>query len=436
MDQNLESPPATTPSVHGMLSAYGSTAIFASVASTLGMYGVLSALAPLANSWIEGGILAFFYLGLFFYGVRYFDAYNAHDWSVPAGSEHSNWPLRRKIGHALGALGILATVVFSTLYETQPLIRALLCGQATVMAVAGCSDLRYFRLPLPLMFAGIGFAIALIINRGWPFTITAISIGWAVALIVILGVVAKAGIAMGDQIVMFWIALASPFNGLISVMFGQLTMDVLGRVVGWKAQKKRVPIGGAWLLATVLVLAAPQFPQLMDGIAANAPVLAGEIEKAAPPADDALFRAEKFTPEGLRTLSRISREASYLTGRISFEEDRGARIALAQAYAGRIAVLQREALLLGMPADVKVPVARSLGQLSQALKTYDLDLVRAVSYDIAAQRDRLNMWTEVYPAWRDSEAGRAHDAQARAAQTPAASTPAQPQPGVQGKGNP
>jgi hypothetical protein len=423
MDQNLQSPPAATPSVHGMLSAYGSTAVFASVASTLAMYGVLNALAPLANPWIEGGILAVFYLGLFFYGVRYFDTYNAHDWSVPKGTEDSNWALRRKVGYTLGALGIAATVVCAILFEAQPMIRALLCGQATVMAVAGCSDLRYFRLPLPLMFVGIGFAVLLIANRGWPLTITAISIGWAVALIVVLAVVAKAGIALGDQIVMFWIALASPFNGLISVMFGQLTMDLLGRIVGWKAQKKRVPIGGAWLLATALVLAAPQFPQLMNGLAANAPVLAGEIETASQPTHETLFQAKQFTPQGLRSLTRISQEASYLTGRISFEETRSARIALARTSAERITVLQQEALLLGMPADVKVPIARSLGQLSQALRTYDLDLVRGVSADIAAQRDRLVAWNQAYDVWSQSKQARlvqARDAQARLAQTPAA----------------
>ncbi len=300
-------------------------------------------------------------------------------------------------------MAVVVTAVATSLNIADPLPRGLFCALGVIMAVSAANDFRRFRLPLPLTFVGLAISIALLIIGPYPFAIVLLALGWAAVMVLIHRFVAKSGMAFGDIIALFWIALSSPFNGLVAVFVGQLVLDILARVVGWKRDKKRIPIGGAWLLAAALLLGFKQWPVLILPSVAAAP---GYSTQAAADGTrltaELLFGAGGFTQEGLQTLRSIANEAAYLTGKLSFETDRSTRIAKARAASDRVRQLQGYAMATDVPRTVKASVAGALDDLAIALKQYDVDGVRIASGRLAERRAVIAKLLDEYTQWRET----------------------------------
>lgn len=396
---NTESPPSRFANA---LLEHTAVLALGGLLSTAAFVAVLNLFGPLANVWLDGALALVFYVLLFFATLMYMERYDTADWTVPAGVEDSNWSLRRRVSVVLGVLAVAVTAVAATIWIKDTTARALMLAQSVIMAVSGANDFRRFRLPLPLTIVGLGIAAVLLAIGPYSGMIIALAIGWAALLMLIHRFVARTNISLGDQIAIFWIALAAPFNGLLAILAGQLVLDILARITDWKARKKRVPIGGAWLVATALLLAVPQWPALLMTATASAPVAADVVDPGVA-SREALFRSGRVTQDGLTELRQIAREASYLTGRLSFVSDRGERIAQAQQASERMRELRRLALLAEAPATARMPLARTLSELSQALALYDVDAVRAISGDLSDRRAALDQLLEDFTQWQESE---------------------------------
>lgn len=372
------------------------------VATTAAFAGLLSVFAPLSNPWLEGAAGVVFYVGLFFAVLTWIERYSAADWTVPAGVEDSNWALRRKVSIVLGVGAVVITAVSSTLWIRDPVARALMNAQSVVMAVSAANDFRRFRLPLPLTVTGLLIAIVLLAIGPYAWPIVVLALVWAVALSLVHRFVAKSGMSLGDQIALLWIALAAPFNGLLAVFIGQLTLDILARITDWKAKKKRVPIGGAWLICAAALLAVPQWPAWVMTASASAPVLADyESAPGRPISNDALFRSGRMTDDGLAQLRGIAQEAAYVTGRLSFEEDRQTRVRLARVAAQRVRELRVAAMQANVPSTAKAPLSGLLGELASALETYDIDAVRRSSSALSERRRAIEALIQDYASWKE-----------------------------------
>lgn len=373
--------------------------------STAAFVAVLHLFGPMSSIWLDGALALLFYTLLFFATLTYMERYDTADWTVPAGVEDSNWALRRRASVVLGMLAVVVTAVAATIWIKDTTARGLMLAQSVIMAVSGANDFRRFRLPLPLTIVGLGIAAVLLAIGPYSGMIIALAIGWSALLILIHRFVARTNISLGDQITVFWIALAAPFNGLLAIFAGQLVLDILARITDWKARKKRVPIGGAWLAAAAMLLAVPQWPALLATATASAPVAADVVDPGVA-SRDALFRSGRVTRDGLSELRQIAYEASYLTGRLSFVSNRAERIAQARHVSERVRELRRMALLAEAPATARMPLARTLSELSQALAIYDVDAVRAVSGDLSDRRTALDQLLEDFTQWQESELSR------------------------------
>jgi len=71
-------------------------------------------------------------------------------------------------------------------------------------------------------------------------------LAWSLVVIVLHTVVSKGSMQLGDHFATVWIALSSPFNGLIAIMLGDAANVVMVRVKGLRG--KKVAAAGAWLL--------------------------------------------------------------------------------------------------------------------------------------------------------------------------------------------
>jgi hypothetical protein len=396
---NSESPPSRFANA---LLEHTAVLALGGLLSTAAFVAVLHLLDPLASLWLDGALALLFYMLLFFATLTYMERYDTADWTVPAGVEDSNWALRRRVSIALGVLAVAVTAVAATIWIKDTTARGLMLAQSVIMAVSGANDFRRFRLPLPLTIVGLGIAVMLLAIGPYSGMIIALAIGWSALLMLIHRFVARTNISLGDQIAIFWIALAAPFNGLLAIFAGQLVLDILARITDWKARKKRVPVGGAWLVATALLLAVPQWPALLATATASAPAAADVVDPGVA-SRDALFRSGRVTRGGLNELRQIAHEASYLTGRLSFVSSRGERIAQARRASERVRELRRMALLAEAPATARMPLARTLSELSQALAVYDVDAVRAVSGDLSDRRAALDQLLEDFKQWQESE---------------------------------
>jgi hypothetical protein len=381
-----------------------STAVVAagSVLSTAAFVAVLRLFAGLGNVWLEAGLAVAFYLLLFLALLGFMERYSRSDWTVPKGSEQSNWALRNRVSLGLGMLAVAVTAAVASVRIDDGLARGLHCLIAVIMAVSGANDIRRFRLPLPLTICGFAASAVLFAIGPYSWLILVLALVWAVVLVLIHTFVARSGMALGDILVLFWIALSSPFNGLLAVFVAQLTMDVLARITTWKANKTRIPIGGAWLIATAAVLALQQWPAMLSATTANAPVLARVgLTTGAQALPGAKFKAGAYSESGVRDLKLIVRDAAYLTALLSMEDDRDKRIAASLATADRVSQMRVYALQTEVPKQVKLPVAEVLADLALALGSYDTDGVRGASARLAEQRVHVDALYDDYMAWKE-----------------------------------
>jgi Flp pilus assembly protein protease CpaA len=383
------------------------TAIVAagSVATTAAFVGLTRLVSGIGDVWVGAAFSAGFYALVFVALLLFMERYSGYAWTVPAGSENSNWALRNRVSFVLGMLVVVAASASASLRIADPLERGLTCLTAVIMAVAGANDIKRFRLPLPLTIVGLMVAVVLFMVGPFDLPFLLLAFGWAAMLIVIHTFIARSGMALGDMIALFWIALASPFNGLLAVFVSQLVMDALARITTWKADKKRIPIGGAWLVATAAAIALPHWPVLISAATANAPL---GIARA--PVQDngalmqAAFEAGEYGEAGLDDLNYILRDAGYLTARISMYDKREQRVAAAVAAARKVAEMRIHVLQTEVPKTVKLPAAEVLSDLSTALAAYDTDGVRAAASRLAVQREQVAEIRDAYISWKESAA--------------------------------
>jgi hypothetical protein len=237
-------------------------------------------------------------------------------------------------------------------------------------------------LPLSLTVLGIGLALLLLSRQ--PSFIAALS---GIDAIVLIGATyflhktAHSETGMGDYLVILWIALAAPLNGIFTTGLGMLALAILPRVLpklaAWR-QKISLPVGGIWLSLAVLVMAFPPYPEMIYG--KTAPVSA--LPAAAPAALPAQSSGEQRSLNTLR-LQALETQ-SEVVGRIALAETRDGRIQEAQKAAPVVEKLQREYAPVLTPEDKK-----GLALLAQALERYDIDAVRELSAQFAAARESI-----------------------------------------------
>lgn len=372
-----------------------------SVATTAAFLGVTRLVSGLGNVWIEVAVGVAFWLLAFAVLLIAMERYSSVGWTVPEGSERSNWALRKRVAVVLGVLVVAVAAGFATVRTADSLERGLTSLIAVIMAVAGANDIRRFRLPLPLTLVGLGASVLLFIVGPFAAPILILALAWATLMIVIHIFVARSGMALGDMIALLWIAIASPFNGLVAVFLSQITMDVLGRITTWKKDKKRIPIGGAWLVATAAAIALPHWPMVISATTANAP-----LGLAYGPVQDdgarmrAAFESGAYSEAGLDDLSFILRDAAYLTARISMLDTREQRIVASVDAAGKVAEMRTFALQTEVPKRVKLPAAEVLNDLSTALAAYDVDGVRATAARLKTEREQVDSVRDAYAEWK------------------------------------
>jgi hypothetical protein len=181
-------------------------------------------------------------------GVLRFDA---RLWTVPPGADAANLRRRRDSGIALGA-GAVAYAVQTA--SGDALHRALTVCQVLVMAVAAVNDFARFRLPLPTTICGGLLAVTAALQHAlWPWNVIfALMVGGA--LVLAYRRLARADLGGGDELALCWVALADPFYGPAAICAGQAALALVVRLSDPRRVVRRVPIGGAWLMAAAWLL--------------------------------------------------------------------------------------------------------------------------------------------------------------------------------------
>lgn len=244
-------------------------------------------------------------------------------------------------------------------------------GQAALMAAAAVCDWRKWQLPLPFSLAGIGLGLAGLSLAGSP-------LGWALAAVTVTAALAINALATagtwqgGDVLATIWIGLALPVSGLLAFALGQAALGVARIARRWP-RGTRAPVGGAWLMAAVLILGLPP----VEALAA----LAFDPPAARPAASRPLVGSAEPNPETAGWLSAAQR-AGDATAWVAFGVDRAER----ESRAGRAASLTR-----GMATTEGAPpaIASALISLASALDAYDLDAIRGASARLADLRAEL-----------------------------------------------
>lgn len=177
--------------------------------------------------------------------------FDAQSWAVPMGVDAANLRRRRDIGIALGAGAVACAVQTGS---GEALHRALMVCQTLVMAVAALNDLARFRLPLPTTICGVLLALAAALWRAlWPWNVLfALMVGGA--LVLAYRRLARADLGGGDELALCWVALADPFYGPAAICAGQAALALAVRLSDRRRVVRRVPIGGAWLMAAAWLL--------------------------------------------------------------------------------------------------------------------------------------------------------------------------------------
>lgn len=190
------------------------------------------------------------------FGLRYDPG-----WSGPAESARAVAPPRLALG--TGGLVVVAAVGAAVGVRGVPTggYLVLLIGQAALMAAAAVCDWRKWQLPLPFTLAGIALACMGLVEAG-SAVLWALAGITLVASLVINALVTAGTWQGGDVLASIWIALALPGSALLAFALGQIGVSVLARVRRWPA-RQRIPLGGAWLIVAVLLLAAPRPSDLL-----------------------------------------------------------------------------------------------------------------------------------------------------------------------------
>ena len=351
-----------------------------------------------------------------FGGVTQFAHWYGRNWQPPAGSEQSNWPLRRNISLGLGAVTVLTATVASLIFVPDTLTRILIVGQAILLAAAGASDVRKFHLPLPLTLAGIALAIATLVSLQMPLLIVAFGLIWATALIVLFALATRRAMALGDYIATLWIALAAPFNGVLAVIAGDVANFIYVRVTGQHTNRKaKLAAAGPWLLFAAALIALPpfmtwptiwpsQFQQTTVAKAmtkamtmnTSATTEAKVIQTAAP-----LSVAHTAETHRIKALLWLAQNAGDATAQVAFADDRVGRIEKAQQAAATIAEYEQ----LAHQFDADPTFTATLHDLQLALATYDIDAVRAASRKLGECQADLTAQLGATSALTDTVAG-------------------------------
>lgn len=319
-------------------------------------------------------------------------------WETPAGSETSNWALRRNLALALGAAAMMICAMVCVLVLATWPARLVFMAQAALMAAAGASDLRKFHLPLPLSLAGIALGMVTTVIIQPPLFVVLFGLLWAIAVIALHIFVSKGSIQLGDHIATLWIALVMPLNGMIAILLGDVANVILARVNGLRGRK--VAAAGPWLLIAAALLALPPYFAWLQPQAQAAEL----VEAQAPPRSSILVLpqsssrlAEREAGSGTRPSERESGEANRkaLLLALDIAGDQTASVALAEDHVGRVARAQvaaghvRTLATYARYAGAETPLLASLAALADALARYDVAGVRIATAHIAVQRAAL-----------------------------------------------
>lgn len=340
-------------------------------------------LISLADGLVLAALAVAGYSGLVWWTNDYSRRAN---WLAPDGTQDMDWSARRNLGVAMGGLASAVCALACAFWIDNWPARALIVAQAVVMAASGASDLRRFHLPLPLTLAGIALALAGALVGHVPFLFVLFAVAWAVAVIVLHALVSRGSMQLGDHLATVWIAIASPFNGLLAIAAGDAANVFLARVKGLRGRK--VAAAGAWLVFAAALVGMPPyfawFAAAASSKAADAPPAAERAE--AMPAK--LFNADALLP------ARQTVTATVLIVLTEWAGDFTARVALADQRSGRIAAAQRESDDVARLAAVARRIApdsvvgRALDDLAAALDVYDVDGVRDASLRLAEAREQ------------------------------------------------
>ena len=344
------------------------------------------------------------YCGLFLLGNLYSES---RRWQPPAGTEATNWTLRRNLAFVLGLIASVLCAAGSWFWLTDPVAQLVASAEGVLLAAAGASDLRRFHLPLPFTMSGIAIAIGVAIAMRVPLFIVLFGLGWGLALILLHAVVSKGSMQLGDHIATLWIALVLPFNGMLALLIGDLANVILARIQGLKG--KKVAAAGAWLIVCAALIGTPPYVTWM-GTAVSSQSghdPAGEpcnFEEAILESECSVAaltnRADAITVGGATSVSTMRWKMQTTETLITLSEwagDTTAHVVLAEAGAARTAAARQASLIIDRYAALAhvitqgqdSEVAAALDALSAALYDYDVDGVGSASRRLLAERERL-----------------------------------------------
>jgi hypothetical protein len=172
---------------------------------------------------------------------------------------------------------------------------------------------------------------------------------------------------------------------------------LVAKFKGW--DRKRLPVGGAWLIATAAILTVPPFPALLAN-SATPSFASFALPPNAQMTNAQLFANAEFDGDDLKTFARYTREVGYVTAMVSFEPNRDERIVRAREASLQLKQLGDYMATINIPSANKMPTLQTIDRLSVALANYDVETVRAESLELAHQRDRLSDLTKRYEAWQ------------------------------------
>ena len=299
---------------------------------------VIGTLAALATF----GLLAAF-------GLRYDPA-----WAGPPAGARA--VARPRTALTVGAACVLVAAL-GGLSQTVPIeARGIAVVQAVLMAAAAVCDWRKWQLPLPFTLGGIALGVIGLALAGSPLP-------WGLAAVTVLAALAINALATagtlqgGDVLATLWIGLALPGIGLLAFAFGQAGLGA-ARLLGRWPRATRAPVGGAWLMAAVALLAVPSLPALVE------PAMVSPVERPRVTA--------QVAPASAAPWREAARAAADATAWVAFAERGPERVARANEAAAHVRALA------GQP-DAPSDVVGALGDLAAALETYDLAAIRAAS---------------------------------------------------------
>ena len=326
------------------------------------------------------------------FGLRYDPA-----WAGPPAGARA--VARPRTALFAGAACVVVAAL-GALTQTAPIeARLIALAQAALMAAAAVCDWRKWQLPLPFTLGGIWLGVIGLALAASPLL-------WGLAAVTVLAALAINTLATagtlqgGDILATIWIGLALPVIGLLAFALGQAGLGI-ARLFGRWPRATRAPVGGAWLMAAVALLALPGLPALVE------PAMVTPAERPRVVA--------QIVPASATPWIETARAAGDATAWVAFAESGPERVARASQAAARVRALAAEPELrtavvgkscqnMRGPELVPEPVegvegpgrtcsgqaptqvVGALSDLAAALEAYDLDAVRAASARLADLR--------------------------------------------------